>query len=123
MTATPHTIGIAQTLAVAHKMMREHQIRHLPVLDGGRLMGVVSDRDLKLIESLKDVDPEEVLVGEAMSDEPYCVGPLASLEETVREMARRKLGSAVVMDGERVVGIFTAVDGLQTLAWLLESQN
>jgi acetoin utilization protein AcuB len=120
MTPAPHTIGKDQTLAKAHELMREYRIRHLPVLEGGKLIGILSDRDLKLVETLKDVDPRTVLVSEAMTEEPYCVAPLASLESVVREMAQKKYGSAVVMEGERVHGIFTAIDGLQALAWILD---
>ena len=65
MTRAPHTIGYHQTLATAHRMMRELSIRHLPVLDGGKLVGILSQRDLHFIETLKDVDPDEVPVSEA----------------------------------------------------------
>ena len=53
--------------------MREHGIRHLPVLDGGRLAGVVSERDLLFIDKLVDVDHERVPVSEAMSQDVYAV--------------------------------------------------
>lgn len=120
MTSSPHTIGKDQPLAKAHELMREHRIRHLPVLDGGRLVGIVSDRDLKLVETLKDVDPAEVRVSEAMTEEPYSVAPLASLASVVREMAKKKYGCAVVMEDNHIRGIFTAIDGLEALAWILD---
>lgn len=123
MTASPHTIAADQTLATARKLMRLHHIRHLPVLDRGRLVGLLSDRDLKLVESLKGVNEDEVLVDDAMSDEPYAIAPLALLEDAAREMAHRRLGSAVVVDKSQVVGIFTAVDALKALAWLAESRD
>jgi acetoin utilization protein AcuB len=47
MTSHPHTIGVDQPLSLAHKIMTEFRIRHLPVLDGGKLVGVISDRDLE----------------------------------------------------------------------------
>lgn len=122
MTTTPHTVGKDQTLEVAHKMLREYQIRHLPVLEGGKLLGILSDRDLNLIESLKDVDPSKVLVEEAMSQEVYSVSPDASLDEVVLEMASKKYGSAVVMQNNKVVGIFTTVDALRTLGELLHTR-
>ncbi|MCC6807499.1 MAG: CBS domain-containing protein [Deltaproteobacteria bacterium] len=120
MTATPHTIGRKQTLQKAHELMREHGIRHLPVLDGGKLVGIVSQRDLEMVETLDGVDPGAIAVEEAMTSEPYVVAPLAKLDETVRVMARKKFGSAVVADKGRVVGIFTAVDALAALAWVLD---
>ena len=116
MTESPHTIGSEQSLAKAHELMREHGIRHLPVLHGGQLAGMVTVRDLHLVETLKDVDPESVRVEEAMTPEPYVVEPTALLHAVASEMAERKLGSAIVVDGTKVVGVFTTVDGLRALA-------
>jgi acetoin utilization protein AcuB len=116
MTAHPHSVGLEQSLSKAHQLMREHAIRHLPVLDGGRVVGLLSQRDLHLIETLTDVDPEEVTVEEAMSTEPYCVSPSKPLGEVAMEMAERKLGAAIVTDHGRVVGLYTTVDALRALA-------
>ncbi|MBI5513532.1 MAG: CBS domain-containing protein [Deltaproteobacteria bacterium] len=121
MTATPHTVGRDQPLTVAHRLMRDHRVRHLPVVHVGKLVGLVSDRDLALIETLRDVDPAEVIVEEAMTQAPYTVGPDASLAEVAEHMAAHRYGSCVVVDGERVVGVFTTVDALEALAALLRS--
>ena len=122
MTASPHSIGQEQTLSAAHKVMRDHACRHLPVMHGGQLVGIVTERDLHLVESLKDVDPEKVLVEDAMSTSVYSVPPEAPLDEVVSEMAARKYGSAVVMQNGKVVGIFTTVDACQALAELLQTR-
>ena len=122
MTPGPFSIGQEQSLAQAHKLMRDYQIRHLPVLHGGKLVGVLSDRDLHLIETLRDVDPERVTVEEAMSPTVYTVSPRAPLDEVVREMARHKYGCAVVEDGGKVVGVFTTVDALRAFADVLETR-
>jgi acetoin utilization protein AcuB len=116
MTTTPHTIGADQTMARAHDVMREHRLRHLPVLAGGRLVGVLSDRDLNMVETLRDVDPQTVRVEEAMTPDVYVVTPEAPLDEVVRDMADHKYGSAVVVDHARVVGIFTTVDACRAFA-------
>jgi acetoin utilization protein AcuB len=122
MTTAPHSIGPDQTLATAHKFMREHQIRHLPVLSGGRLVGMVTLRDLHLVETLKDVDPTRVTVEEAMSSEVYAVSPEAPLDEVAAAMAEHKYGSAVVVQNQKVVGIFTTVDACKTLHELLHTR-
>lgn len=119
MTKTPRLIGAEQSLKVAHDLMRTHHIRHLPVLHGGKLIGVVSERDLHLVETLHDVDPATVRVEEAMSQDVYAVPPKTPLSEVVREMVARKLGSAVIVDGSTVIGVFTTVDALETLARML----
>jgi acetoin utilization protein AcuB len=123
MTRAPYTIGDQQTLAAAHRLMNEHGIRHLPVLDAGRLVGILSQRDLHLIETLRDVNPEEVKVSEAMSSEPFTVSVRSSLRKVVSEMAEHKYGSAVVMENDRVVGVFTTVDALRALVALLEEEQ
>ena len=122
MTAHPHSIGRDQPLVRAHALMREHRIRHLPVLDGGQLVGVLSDRDLHLIESLKDVDPQLLLVDEAMSTEVFAVSPDAALDEVAISMAEHKYGCAVVLKGHQVVGIFTTVDVCRALSELLRTR-
>ena len=109
-------------VSAAHKMMHDHAFRHLPVLHGGQLVGMVTDRDLKLIETLKDVDPEKVPVEDAMSTQVYAVPPETPLDEVASEMAAHKYGSAVVMQNGKVVGIFTTVDACRALAELLQTR-
>jgi acetoin utilization protein AcuB len=119
MTASPLTVGPQVTLAEAHEIMREHNVRHLPVMQGGKLIGMVTARDLALVESLADFDPKEISVDEAMSEDVYAVSPDAPLRIVTAEMAERKLGSAVVVDGEKVIGVFTATDACRALTLLL----
>jgi acetoin utilization protein AcuB len=122
MTTSPHSVGVEQSLAKAHVMMREFKIRHLPVLHGGKLVGMLTDRDLHLVESLKDVDPEKVSVEDAMSNVVYSVPPDTQLDDVVRTMGQHKYGSAVVMQNDKVVGIFTTVDLCRAFAELLETR-
>lgn len=120
MTPGPHTIARNQSLSAAHRLMRDHQVRHLPVLDGGSIVGVVSQRDLLLIESLPGVNPTDVRVEEAMVEDVFAVAPDAPIGEVIETMIDRKLGSAIVTEGERVIGVFTTVDALRALHQLLE---
>ena len=122
MTTAPHSIGLAQTLASAESLMKSEKIRHLPVLEGGRLRGILSDRDIHLVETLRDVDPKKVTVEEAMSEHVYSVSPDAPLDEVVFAMAEKKYGSAVVMQNEKVVGIFTTVDVCRAFGELLSGR-
>lgn len=122
MTTAPHTIGADQTLAKAHDLMHEHGIRHLPVLAGGKLVGVVTDRDLRLVESLKDVDPKKLRVEEAMTPDVVSVTPDLALDEVVLTMGAKKIGSVVVMQNQKVVGIFTTVDLCKAFAELLHTR-
>jgi acetoin utilization protein AcuB len=119
MTVNPVAITSDRTLAEAHRLMREKGIRHLPVVDDGRLVGLVSQRDLYLLETLQGVNPDEERVEEAMTAEPYTVAPDAALEDVAHEMAEHKYGSAVVLERGAVVGLFTTVDALRALASVL----
>jgi len=115
MTPSPHTIGRAQPLEVAQEMMLTHHIRHLPVLDGGALVGILSERDVRLVESIAGTDAKTTLVEEAMTPEPYMVAADAPLRDVVEEMIAHKYGCAVVMERGHVVGIFTTIDALRAL--------
>ncbi len=116
MTPSPLTIGVDQPLSRAREVMQEHGVRHLPVLNGGRLVGLVSERDVSLIEGLRDVDPSGLSVEEAMSSDVFSVTSDATLAQVAQEMAERKYGSAVVMKSTKVIGIFTTVDACAALA-------
>ncbi len=113
------TIGREQSLARARRLMAEHGIRHLPVLHGGVLVGMLSQRDLVAIDALPDVDPERVPVGEALLGETFEVPRDASLRSVVERLARERLGSVVVRDGREVVGVFTTVDAMNVLGDML----
>ncbi len=116
---TVHSIGIDRTLAEAQRLMQANHIRHLPVLEGKRLVGMVTERDLYMVEALDGVDPETMPVEEAMSQAPYIVKAKTPLIDAALYMWSHKIGSAVVMDGDQVVGVFTRTNALQALIELL----
>jgi acetoin utilization protein AcuB len=120
MTPMPYTIGKDQPIQTALSMMREHRIRHLPVQDGGKLVGMITDRDVKLASAF--AGSSELRVEEVMSTDPYAVSPETSVDQVVLQMAEHKYGSVVVQqDNGKVVGIFTAVDALRVLGETLGS--
>ena len=116
MTAQPQTIARTATLADAHRIMREHGIRHLPVVDGTVLAGVVTQRDLYLLETIADFDPAGVTVEEAMTERPFIVTGDTALDEVAQIMAEHKYGSVIVMGRDGVEGIFTTSDACRVLA-------
>jgi acetoin utilization protein AcuB len=123
MTSSPLTVAPGSSLAAARRTMLEHHVRHLPALASGRIVGLLSERDLLLVESLPGVIPASVLVEGAMVPDVFTVAPDAPIAEVIETMIDRKLGSAVVMDGEQVVGVFTTVDALIALHELLEQDG
>lgn len=115
MSASPHSIGVDQTLALAHSMLRKNRIRHLPVLAAGKLVGVLSQRDLYLVESLDSTAPGKISVDEAMSPDVFSVTPSTHLVTAVREMVKKKYGCAVVVEKDRAIGVLTTTDALRAL--------
>ncbi len=122
MTTSPHSIGADQTLAGADEMMKKYGIRHLPVLEGGQLVGLITDRDLKFIKGFKDVNPALSKVKDIAVSDVFTVDPDAMLDEVCEEMAFKKYGCAVVMSNSKLVGIFTWVDGLLAMSDLLKTR-
>jgi acetoin utilization protein AcuB len=121
MSTTPHTIEGGQSMSQAHMLMETQQIRHLPVLAGGKLVGIITQSDLHLVEALSAVDPNLVRVDVVMTRDVYVVTPDAPLDEVVQEMARHKYGSTIVVDHHTVVGVFTIVDVCRAFAEMLRA--
>jgi acetoin utilization protein AcuB len=115
MTTMPHSIGRKQSLAAANERMRTFGVRHLPVLEGGRLAGILSQRDVYFVETIGNVDLNAVAVEEAMSVDVYAAPPDAPLLEVAKAMSDHKYGCAVITHESHVVGIFTTTDALRTL--------
>jgi acetoin utilization protein AcuB len=114
MTPMPHTIGRDIPIKTAMSMMREHGVRHLPVQEGGELVGVLTDRDVKFGASF--AGSADLCVEEVMTADPYVVEPGTPLDVVISEMVQHKYGCAVVaQDNGKIVGIFTAIDGLRTM--------
>jgi len=116
MTEAPHTITYDQNLKYAIDKMQELGVRHLPVLQAGKLFGILSERDIRFLESFEKVDPKELKVEDACTEGPYTVETDSQLSDVCATMADRKIGSALVLEGGKLVGIFTWVDALKVIA-------
>ncbi len=113
MSTSPITIGPVALRSEALTLMRNKKIHHMPVVDNGKVVGLVTDGDLAELV----LGGDGKVVRELMRTRPYIVSPEALVEDVVREMTLNKLGSAaVVVDNGRVVGMFTATDGLRAFA-------
>ena len=114
MTSHPVTIRADLPIWKAWKLMRENGYRHLPVLNKGQLIGIVSDRDLRRVSNSLSSDSIDVL--EAMTEEPFCVDAGTPLTSVLDEMLQHKYGAALIVDEERrPLGIFTALDAIEFL--------
>lgn len=116
MTRTPHSIEPGQPLEEARKVMGHHDIRHLPVLSGGRIVGLLSERDLTYIRTLPGVG-STLKVKDAMVYDPVLVAETDSLRDVAKKMADMHIGSVLVCDNHnKLTGIFTYTDALKVLA-------
>lgn len=116
MTRIPHSVGDDQTVVEAALRMRELGVRHLPVMRGSRLVGIVSHRDLAILEAISGAHPSELTVADAMTREPYTVAPSTPLAEVTAMMADKKYGAVVVVEDGEPTGIFTTTDAVRLLS-------
>jgi acetoin utilization protein AcuB len=119
MTASPHTIGVDRTLGDAQRMMKKHNLHQLPVLSGGSLVGLLTEREVLLVVAMPHEKKNETRVEEAMAPSPLTSTPNTLLREAIEAMYKRKEGSSVVVTGSKVVGVLTTTDALRVLLHLL----
>ncbi len=126
MTPDPVTVSPQASLADATALMARHRIRHLPVLDGGRLVGLVTQRDAlaatdsRLRDPADGIDPHRIPVGRVMTREVVSVDVHDPLVAAARLMERHRYGCLPVRDGERLVGIVTDTDFVAVAINLIE---
>jgi acetoin utilization protein AcuB len=109
------TVSPGTTAAEALRLCREKGIRHLPVMEGGRLAGIISDRDLRLATpALGDPNRaaalEKIRVGDEMSREVTTADPEDPIEQAAMTMHEKKIGGLPVVEGDELVGILTSSD-------------
>lgn len=123
MTPFPYHVGVDDPLEEARRLMDEHGIRHLPVERGERLVGLISERDLRLVESSAPnaAARGHLKVGDACIFEPYAVDLETPLDVVAAEMARRHIGSAIVLRHGKLAGIFTVTDACRALSSVLRA--
>jgi acetoin utilization protein AcuB len=124
MTRELVTVVSETTAAEALALCRMNRIRHLPVLEGRRLVGVISDRDLRAATpALGDLARAEALdrirVADEMARDVATAGPEDPIEDAAMAMYERKIGCLPVVDGEDLVGILTTSDVMRALVRLV----
>lgn len=124
MTGNPICVSPEAPLREALNLMKKGRFRRLPVVEGGRILGIISDRDLRLAMNTpvlvheKDHDEfvlDTVKVGTCMTTEVYTLEPEDSLEKAACLMRDKKVGGCPVLEGDRLVGILTESDLLEYL--------
>lgn len=125
MTPFPYSVDVDAPLGEAHKLMREHHFRHLPVTSGGTLVGVLTDRDIKLVlgPDFGQPNEQELSVRDAYVEKPCVVPASTPVALVARTMAEHRIGSAIVTKNDKLVGIFTVTDACRALAQLLDDHG
>lgn len=119
MTSMPRCIEPHQPLDLASRWMDELKVRHLPVRESGKIVGVLSDRDVSLARSSKAINDKaaQQKVEDAMISSVLTVDMGQGLSSVAAKMFERHIGSAVVTDKTgAVVGIFTSSDALRVIS-------
>jgi acetoin utilization protein AcuB len=113
----PITVTFETKLNEAYKIMQEKNIRHLPVIQNEKIVGIVTDRDLRLATSRLTENPFDVSseVGKLMSRPVQTVSPSDPIETATHTMRELKIGCLPVIDNGKLVGIVTGVDMLDAL--------
>lgn len=121
MTPFPHSINRREPIGAARRLMMQHHVHHLPVVDNREPIGMITDRDIKLIlgPEFDYPDPKELSVEDAMIEPAYVVDIDTSLITVLDKMHQQRIGSAVVTRDGRLAGIFSASDACRELSlWL-----
>jgi acetoin utilization protein AcuB len=118
MTPFPYSISETAPLEEARVFMQTKGIRHLPVTRDGVPIGIVTDRDIKLIlgPDFAYPEPDELSVAQVMIKDVYAVDLGERLDNVLAHMAAHHLGSALVTRKGKLVGVFTATDACRVFA-------
>lgn len=132
MTKKPVTVDSSATVAEAWRLMRGKRIRHLPVREGSKMVGILSDRDIRLAfpASAPDMDAAErralwdrLRVWQIMTRVVVVVPPEAPMERAATMLLRYKVGGLPVMADGRLVGIITETDFLRAFVALRKGKR
>ncbi len=119
MSVRPITIASSASLGDAIRLLIKHNIRELPVVERGKLIGIVTDRDIRqvspsypLFRDEREIRDhlENLKVSCAMSPDPLVVAPTADLTQAAQLMIEYRIGSLPVVDGGRLIGIISVTD-------------
>ena len=118
MISKPITVAPKTSVHQALKLMQQHSIRHLPVLEEEKFIGWVTARDLQQV--LLAAMIEKIVVRDVMVADPITVSPMTSVEEAAHLMHDYKIGGVPVLEKGRLVGVLTVADLLSAFLYMLD---
>ncbi len=121
-TPDPITTNEDTSIDDLRRLMEEHGIRHLPVVRGDTVVGVISDRDVRVVSGLTVTEKLQIRAADIMAPDPLTVSATMPLDDVAYAMSEQKVGSVIVNDENgRFLGIFTASDALNALIEIVRS--
>ena len=128
MTADPVVISHNDPIREAKRLLDEHQFRHLPIVNDGRVIGILSDRDInrslavaEAVSSVCGVETDaELRIKDIMTENPMCLHPDDPLKHAAKIMLDKKIGCLPVVDNGSLVGIITGTDILKVFVEMTE---
>ncbi|MBT8446808.1 MAG: CBS domain-containing protein [Gammaproteobacteria bacterium] len=122
MTPFPWSIALEATADEAQALMAEHNVRHLPVTDGGELVGILTDRDLKAVLARRTDNGDGLNVRDVFLSEAFVVDIDTRLADTLLEMAERHIGSVLITRKGRLAGVLTGSDACRAFGEYLNKR-
>ncbi len=121
---TPNPVTATEDTPVSElsELLLKHGIRHIPIVRGTHVVGIVSDRDLKIVAGLNLGEKAKFRAAEIMAHDPVTVRSDASLDQVAFEMSKLKIGSVLVKEGGALLGIFTVTDALNALIEIVRGE-
>lgn len=115
-TPNPITASEEDPIDKLGSLMKENGIRHLPILKNNKVIGIISDRDLRVVSNLNAKQKMKIHAGDIMVKDPFTVSSDMTLADVAFEMSKNKIGSVIVNDeNDQFLGIFTVTDALNAL--------
>lgn len=122
-TPDPITANESSSIEELFQLMNKNGIRHIPILKGTTVVGIVSERDLNLVRDLEFKEKSILNATNIMAKNPVSVSSQDTIEEVAFEMSKRKIGSVIVNEGDKLLGIFTVTDALNALIELSRARQ
>src|SRR5918911_782817 len=111
MSSNPHSVSSDASVVDAARIMRDEDVGLVPVVDGDRLVGTITDRDITIRVVVEQKDPQSVKVRDVASTDLVTVDPQQDLDQALRLMAQHQVRRLpVVEEGGRLVGIVAQAD-------------
>ena len=120
MTHSPETVPVDYPIHAALGRMRNFEIRHLLVVDGDRLVGIVSNRDVRRLLTGETPARLSEPVSRIMTEDPVTAAPETPVADAARLLLDRRIGGLPIREGDEIIGVFTTSDALEALLSVVE---